>query len=96
MPTPKTQNTEKEIKQAYTIATQDLFNRLLKAKTDETVQIGTLGSLGSLKKSEGQMTSSLKGNKSYGNTYVFYRFKFTPARKLKQALNQALEKKYNK
>jgi hypothetical protein len=95
MPT-KSQYTQSEIKQAYSIATQDLFNRLLKAKTNETVQIGTLGSLGSLKKTEGQMTSKLKGNKSYGNTYVFYRFKFTPSSKLKSALNQALEKKYNR
>ena len=46
--------TPKELKQAYTIATQDLFNRLVKAKPNEAVQIGTLGSFGSLKKTECQ------------------------------------------
>ena len=86
--------TLKEIKQAYQIVTADLFNRLVKAKTNETVHIGTLGSLGSLKKTEHQTTSYLQ--KSYGNTYAFYRIKFTPSRKLKVELNRVLEKKYNK
>ncbi len=87
--------TPKELKQAYQLVTQDLFNRLVKAKNDETIQIGSLGSLGSLKKTEGQMVSHMEG-KSYGNSYVFYKIKFTMASKLKQALNQALEKKYNR
>jgi len=87
--------TLKEIKQAYQIVTADLFQRLVKAKTNETVHIGTLGSFGSLKKTEHQMVSHMKG-KTYGNTYAFYRIKFTMASKLKQALNQALEKKYNR
>jgi hypothetical protein len=93
MPTPKTQHTEKEIKQAYSLVTQDLFTRLIKAQENETVFIGSRGSFGSLKKSEGQTTSYLK--KPRGEAYVFYRFKFTPASKLKQALNHALEKKYS-
>ena len=66
-----------QIKQAYQIVTADLFNRLVKAKTNETIHIGTLGSFGSLKKTEHQTTSYLQ--KSYGNTYAFYRFKFTPS-----------------
>jgi hypothetical protein len=87
--------TPKELKQAYTLVTQDLFQRLVKAKTNETIQIGSMGSLGSLKKTEGQMVSQLKG-KSYGKEYVFYRIKFTPASKLKSELNKALERKYNR
>ena len=90
-----TQYTQAQLKEAYTIATQDLFNRLVKAKPNEAVQIGTLGSFGSLKKTEHQMVSHMQG-KTYGNTYAFYRIKFTMASKLKQALNQALEKKYNR
>jgi len=90
-----TQYTQKELKQAYQIVTADLFNKLIKAKNNETIQIGTLGSLGSLKKTEGQMVSHMKG-KSYGKAYVFNKIKFTMASKLKQALNQALEKKYNR
>jgi hypothetical protein len=46
------QPTQKELKQAYSIVTQDLFNSLVKAKPDQTIQIGSLGSFGSLKKSE--------------------------------------------
>ena len=88
----KSQITQKELKQAYQIVTADLFNKLIKAKNNETIQIGTLGSF---KKTEGQMVSHMKG-KSYGKAYVFNKIKFTMASKLKQALNQALEKKYNR
>jgi len=91
----KSQITQKELKQAYQIVTADLFQRLVKAKTGKTIYLGTLGSFGSLKKTEHQMTSHLEG-KSYGNTYAFYRVKFTPSSKLKQELNQSLEKKYNR
>jgi hypothetical protein len=87
--------TPKEIKQAYQIVTEDLFDRLLKAKDNQTIYLGSRGALGSLKKSEHQMTSQLKG-KSYGKTYAFYRIKFKPSRKLKAELNKVLEKKYRK
>ena len=43
--------TEKELKQAYSITVPDLFQKLVKAKTNQTIQIGSLGSLGSLKNS---------------------------------------------
>jgi nucleoid DNA-binding protein len=95
MPKQNNPYTEKELKQAYSIVTQDLFNRLVKAKANQTIQIGTLGSFGSLKKTEHQMTSHLEG-KSYGNIYAFYKFRFSPSARLKQALNQALEKKYSR
>jgi nucleoid DNA-binding protein len=85
----------KEIKQAYRIVSEDLFQRLVKAKDNQTIHIGTLGSFGSLKKSESQMTSHMKG-KSYGKTYAFYRIKFKPSRRLKAELNKVLEKKYRK
>ena len=88
----KTKNnsiTQKDLKQAYSLVTQDLFNSLVKAKTNQTIQIGSLGSLGSFKKSEQKIKSALDGN-----SYVFYRIKFTPSSKLKRELNKALEKKY--
>ena len=84
-----TQYTQAQLKEAYTIATQDLFNRLVKAKPNEAVQIGTLGSFGSLKKTECQQKCGWDGN-----TYAYYRLNFRPSARLKQALNQALEKKY--
>ena len=46
--------TQNELKQAYQIVTADLFSRLLKAKANETIQIGSLGSFGSFKKTEHQ------------------------------------------
>ena len=94
MPTPKTQYTQSQIKEAYSLVTQDLFNRLVKAENEETVFIGSRGSFGSLKKVERQITSKLHHKR--GETYAFYRFKFKPASELKQALNNALEKKYNR
>ena len=80
--------TEKELKQAYSLVTQDLFNSLVKAKSDQTIHFGTLGSLGSFKKTEAKIKSALDSN-----TYVFYRIKFTPSAKLKKELNKALELK---
>jgi hypothetical protein len=46
------QPTQKELKQAYTIVTNDLFQKLVKAKSNQTVYLGPLGSFGSLKKTE--------------------------------------------
>ena len=84
-----TQYTQAQLKEAYTIATQDLFQRLVKAKPNEAIQIGTLGSFGSLKKTECQQKCGWDGN-----IYAYYRLSFRPSARLKQALNQALEKKY--
>lgn len=89
MPTQK--HTQSQLKQAYTIVTEHLSQQLLKAKENESIR---LGSLGAFKKSECQMTSHLE--KAYGETYVYYRINFKPFSKLKQALNNALEKKYRK
>ena len=85
----------KEIKQAYQIVSEDLFNRLVKAKDNQTVFLGPRGTFGYFKKAEGQMTSHMKG-KSYGKTYAFYRIKFKPSSRLKSELNRVLEKKYKR
>jgi len=50
----------KEIKQAYRIVSEDLFNRLIKAKDGETLFLGPRGALGSFKKVEHQMVSQMK------------------------------------
>jgi len=86
----------KEIKQAYRIVSEDLFNRLVKAKDGETLFLGPRGALGSFKKTEHQMVSQMKWNKSYGKTYAYYRIRFKLASKLKSELNRVLEKKYKK
>ena len=91
MPTSQTQSTQAELKRAYTMLTQDLTQALLKAPVGETVRFGKLGSF---KKTENQITSRLQNKK--GIRYVYYRLLFKPYRQLKQELNQALERKYNR
>ena len=83
--------TQSQLKQAYSIVTEHLSQALLKAKVGESVR---LGKLGSFKKTENQMTSYLAS--SQGQNYVYYRLLFKPFSHLKQELNQALEKKYNR
>ena len=87
-----------ELKRAYQLVTNDLFNQLIQAKNKTKVTIGTVGSLGTFHKSERKVKSGItpKGSKSKRklNTYVYYAIHFKPARKLKDQLNQALEKKY--
>ena len=86
----------KEIKEAYRVVSEDLFSRLVKAQDGETIYLGPRGALGSFKKAEGQMTSHMKWNKSYGKTYAFYRVRFKPSSKLKSEWNRVLEKKYKR
>jgi hypothetical protein len=40
---PLTQVTQTELKRAYSLVTQDLFNSLIKAKTNTPVPVGTYG-----------------------------------------------------
>lgn len=90
MPT-KTQYTQAELKKAYTLVTEHLAQALIKAQPNETVR---LGKLGSFKKTENQITSRLHSKK--GIRYAYYRLLFKPFSGLKQELNKALEKKYNR
>jgi nucleoid DNA-binding protein len=90
MPT-KTQYTQTQLKQAYTLVAEHLAQALLQAKTNQTVR---LGKLGSFKKTENQITSHLQNKK--GIRYAYYRLLFKPFQGLKQELNKALEKKYNR
>jgi nucleoid DNA-binding protein len=93
------QPTKIELKRAYNLVTTDLFNQLVKLK-EGTLQIGTLGSLGSFKKTERKIRSAIvpKGSKLKGkpklNTYVYYSVRFRPSKRLKEKLNEALVRKY--
>ncbi|KLL04156.1 MAG: hypothetical protein MRECE_2c021 [Mycoplasmataceae bacterium CE_OT135] len=92
--TPKaqyTQPTQAELKQAYTLVTEHLAQALLQAQPNQTVRFGKLGSF---KKKENQITSRLHSKK--GIRYAYYRLLFKPFKGLKQELNKALEKKYNR
>ena len=101
-----TMPTQAELKKAYQLVTNDLFNRLVKAKDKERITIGTLGSLGSIFKNERKVKSGImprskggklpKPSKPKLNTYVYYSLRFKPSAKLKLELNKALEKKYNR
>jgi hypothetical protein len=99
-----TMPTQAELKKAYQLVTNDLFNRLVKAKDKERITIGTLGSLGSIFKNERKVKSGImprskggklpKPSKPKLNTYVYYSLRFKPSAKLKLELNKALDKKY--
>lgn len=86
-----TQPTQAQLKQAYTLVTEHLAQALIKAQPNQTVRFGKLGSF---KKTENQITSRLHNKK--GIRYAYYRLLFKPFSGLKQELNQALEKKYNR
>jgi len=77
--------TQSQIKQAYQIVTEDLFNSLLKAQDKETIRFGNLGRF---KKSE-----SLVRSKKYGN-HIYYRISFHCFSKLKEAFHHQLSRKY--
>ena len=77
--------TPTQIKQAYHLVQEDLFNQLLKAKDKETIR---LGNLGKFTKTEQMVTS-----KQYGQ-HVYYKLSFRCFSKFKGAFHQQLSKKY--
>ena len=83
--------TQQDIKLAYQIVQEDLFNVLADLKDGETIR---LGNLGKLIKKENKIKSALwkkkLGNK---NTFIYYRINFKPFSKLKELLiNQIIQK----
>lgn len=89
--------TPAELKRAYSLVTNDLYNQLVQLK-EGTIHISPRGSLGSLTKTERKVKSGIipKGSKGKPKlrTYVYYSLRFRPSKKLKLELNQALVKKY--
>lgn len=77
--------TQSELKTAYQIVQEDLFNSLIKAQNKETIRFG---SLGRFKKSE-----SLVRSKKYGD-HIYYRLSFHCFSKLKDAFHHQLSRKY--
>ena len=77
--------TPTQIKQAYQIVQQDLFNSLLRAKNKETIKFGNLGKF---TKTEQALSSS-----KYGN-HIYYKLTFRCFSKLKEAFHSQLSKKY--
>lgn len=78
--------TPQDVKLAYQVVTQDLFNSLLGAPTNTTIKLGNLGKL--IKQERQQKCGWDNQN------YVYCSLKFKPFAKLKQALNQQIIKKY--
>jgi hypothetical protein len=77
--------TPSQIKQAYQIVQQDLFNSLLRAQNKETIK---LGNLGKFTKTEQQLS-----NKKFGS-HVYYKLSFRCFGKLKEAFHNQLSRKY--
>jgi hypothetical protein len=78
--------TPQDVKLAYRVVTEDLFNSLLGDKNDTTIKLGTLGKL--IKQEKQQKCGWDQQN------YVYYHLKFKPFKKLKEALNEQIVKKY--
>lgn len=77
--------TQQDLKTAYQIVQEDLFNQLLKAQDAQTVKFGNLGKF---KKTEQQISSE-----KYGN-HIYYKLSFCCFSKLKGAFHDQLSKKY--
>ena len=79
------QYTQPEIKLAYQIVQEDLFNSLQKAQDEETVKFGNLGKF--------TKTEQIVNSKKYGQ-HVYYKLSFRCFSKLKEAFHNQLSKKY--
>ena len=77
--------TPTQIKQAYQIVQQDLFNSLLKVKDEETVRLGNLGKF--------TKNEQILRSKKYGN-HIYYKLTFRCFSKLKTAFHEQLSRKY--
>ena len=86
MKSPTKNYTPQEVKLAYRVVTEDLFNSLLRDKNDTTIRLGTLGKL--IKQESQQKCGWDQKN------YVYWKLKFKPFKKLKEALNEQIIKKY--
>lgn len=75
-----------QLKAAYQIVENDLFNSFLKMKEGESIRFGKLGKF---KKKEVQAKSALDGE-----TYLYVKFNFKMFTKLKSALNEQMIHKY--
>lgn len=95
---PTVKPTQAELKKAYQLVTQDLYNQLVKLK-EGTIYIGSRGSLGSFTKTERKIRSGIQPKGMKGkpklNTYVYYSVRFKPTKRLKEELNKPLMKKYS-
>ena len=78
--------TPQDIKLAYQVVQEDLFNSLLQAKDKATIKFGSLGKL---------IKSERKQKCGWDQQhYVYCSLRFKPFKKLKTALNDQLIQKY--
>jgi hypothetical protein len=77
--------TQSDLKTAYQLVQEDLFNSLLQAKNKQTIKFGNLGKF---TKTEQSLSS-----KKFGN-HVYYKLSFRCFSKLKTAFHDQLSKKY--
>jgi hypothetical protein len=75
-----------QLKVAYQMVENDLFNSFLKLKDGDSIRFGKLGKF---KKKEIQAKSALDGE-----TYLYVKFNFKMFTKLKSALDEQMIQKY--
>ena len=78
--------TQTELKTAYQIVSDHLFNEFLKMSEGQTIRLGSLGKF--TKKSRQTRMGWTKQD------YVYYHFTFKPFTKLKTALDHSIVKKH--
>jgi hypothetical protein len=79
--------TQSQIKQAYQLVQEDLFNQLQKAHSGDTIRFGNLGKF---TKTETRLSSP-----KYGN-HVYYKLSFRCFSKLKNTFHNQLSRKYSR
>jgi len=77
--------TPTQLKQAYQIVNQDLFNQLTQAPAGATIKLGKLGKF--------TKTEQMVHSKQYGR-HVYYKLSFRCFSQLKTAFHRQLSKKY--
>ena len=77
--------TQQDLKLAYQLVQEDLFNSLRQAQDEETIRFGNLGKF--------TKTEQMISSKKYGN-HIYYKLSFRCFSKLKTAFHDQLSKKY--
>lgn len=88
----KNQYTQQDLKLAYQIVTQDLFNSLTHLKSGESLRFGSLGKF--IKKEQKTKSALIKDKFNQPSTFIYYRLNFKPFGKLKTAFDKQIINKY--
>ena len=84
--------TQSDIKLAYQIVQEDLFNSLTNLQDGQSLRLGALGKF--TKKEHSLKSALFKEQLGDKNNFIYYRISFKPFSKLKELLTNQIIKKY--